>query len=113
MYIPSFTELKRNLIRAYQRAIRGFDYSIRNGWGLEEYFSQIIPEIKVFCERDLKQQKEWDNYGPENPRTEIFETTLKLISDWEKMTYEDEMKNENQLTCLFEYISKHMGWYWD
>ncbi len=112
MYIQSYNEIKGNIIRAYQRAIRGFDYSIRNGWGLKYYFSQIIPEIKIFCERELREQKEFGNYEKDNPRTEIFETTIKLIEDWEKMTYKEEIENENQLTKLFEYISKHLGWYW-
>ena len=107
MYIPSYSELKSNIIRAYQRAVRGCDYSIRNGWGIEGYFTKIIPEIKIFCERYLE-NKELCKYN--NHRANIFKHTLKLIEEYEKMTYKEELKNENQLTKLFEYISKNMGW---
>ena len=73
-------QIKSRLYGAYCRAIRGYDYRIRNGFGLKYYFEQIIPEIKIFCERELKEQKEYEVYGDDNPRTEIFETTLKHIS---------------------------------
>lgn len=110
MYIPSYKELKSIIIRAYQRAIRGYDYSIRNGWGLEEYFTQIIPEIKIFCERYLKNKVLCKH---NNHRAGIFKHTLKLIKEYEKMTPQEELNNRNQLTKLFEYISKNMGWYLD
>lgn len=110
MYIPSFREMKSNIIRAYQRAIRGYDYSIRNGWGVEKYFTQIIPEIKIFCERQLEDVEHMPfNYR----RGQIYRRTLRLIEDYEKMTDKEEVLEDNQLNKLLIYIGKHYGWYWN
>ena len=111
MYIPSLNAIRTEVKFAWQRVFRGYDDSVRNGWGLDTYFIQIIPSIKSFCEYELDEQVKYNN--PDSLRKEIFETTLHLISEYEKMTDKEECQPHNQLNTLFEYISCHCGWYWN
>jgi len=95
---------------AWLRAFKGIDYKIRNGWGLESYLYKIVPELKIFIERQLEDEE----YSKNNQRrSQIFRRTLRKIEAFEKMTDKESFKNENQATKLFEYIGKHHGWYWN
>jgi len=110
MYIPTLREIKGEIKFAWLRAFKGIDYKIRDGWGLEDYLYKIVPELKLFIERQLKDKA----YIKSNYRRgQIYRRTLRKIEDFEKITQREEMLNESQATRLFEYIGKHHGWFWD
>ena len=126
--------IKGNLRRAFQRAFYGIDECIRNGWGLEYQFEFIIPEIKKFCERYLKDipekelhDKKQFNYN----RYQVLLKTLELIKEWEECDdfkqiplkeqikkgelFELELIKEKDYLFneLVKYIANNMGYYWD
>ena len=109
MYIPSIREIKGEIKFALQRAFRGYDDKVSLGWGLEQYFEQIIPSIKEFCEYELNEMSQVEH---STDWTNAYKNTLKLIKDWEDKDYKALDENK-ELSKLFQYISKHIDWYWN
>src|SRR3989304_4285486 len=63
----------------FQRMFRG--YSDEVYWGFEDYFLQVIPALKEFCEEQTK-NKEFIELNPDTGM--IFSETLKLIKAFEE-----------------------------
>ena len=104
----------KNLIReikyAYQRVIRGYDERIK--WEFDSYFSQFIPPLKEFCEEELKKMGNLNFVGSEK-RKEIYKTTLDLIYAFDNMPGEDQWQDGNATDKMWEYIGRHLKWYWN
>lgn len=98
----------RKIKWAYQRVVRGYDDRIF--WGFDEYFEQAIPPLKEFCKNYLTL-----SYCDLNPeRKKVFETTLRMIESFENCDYyTDIIIYEGLKSQLFEYVGRHISWYWD
>ena len=121
-------EIKGDLRRAYQRAVYKIDECIRNGWGLEYHLEFIIPEIKKFCERylkDIPEKKLHDKKQFNYEKYQVLLKTLKLIKEWEEcnpfellpkkewIKKREHLKKDSLFNELVKYIADNMGFYWD
>lgn len=91
---------------AYQRVLRGYDDRVY--WAFEDYFTQVLPALKDFCQQQLKTE----NIDLNPKRQEVYKQTLEYISAYENETYEEMWTNKN-LSTLLEYVGKNIGTYWD
>ncbi len=101
-------DIKNEIKWAYQRVRYGYDETIK--WGFCDYFWYFVQPLKEFCEEQLLDIKVMD-LNPE--RKAIFTETLKRISAYETMTLNDEYKQPNQASELWEYVGKYLNYYWD
>ena len=92
----------------FQRMFRG--YSDEVYWGFEDYFLQVIPALKEFCEEQTK-NKEFIELNPDKGM--IFSETLKLIKAFEEAPQEDYWKHPSTSSRLLEYVGRNIGFYWD
>ncbi len=97
----------REIKYAYQRVKYGYDERIK--WEFDSYFNQFIPPLKEFCEYELRQKEIKYN----SKREDVFKETLKRIHNWEIMDYLNQYARPNQVTDLWEYVGKHITWYWN
>jgi hypothetical protein len=102
----------KNILReikyAYQRVVRGYDERIM--WEFDSYFSQFIPPLKKFCENELSEKEIMKN----NPRrAKVYKKMLGLIDDFDKMEYSAFYKEPNEVSKLWEYFGKHIGYFWN
>lgn len=109
MFRKLFNELKW----AYQRVRYGYDDRIY--WGFREYFDQFLDPLKKFCKQyATEEQKE---LNPE--RYKIYTKTIKLIDELEveRINALQETESyfvwEKKKDILWNYIGKHISWYWD
>lgn len=94
---------------AWQRANRGYDTT--HTWEFSEYFRQILPALKKFCEDELGSgTEEWtDGNGK---RVGIYKETLTKIEAYEKMPSTDWYKEPNAESEMWKFIGEHIAWYW-
>lgn len=91
---------------AYQRLTRGYDDRVY--WGFYSYFIQVIPALEKFCNKYLEDKEHCEL---NTSRADIFRNTLLLIEKYKEK--EDDCLNHDEEELLFEYVGKHLGWYWD
>lgn len=91
---------------AWQRVVRGYDDRVM--WGLDAYFLAILDPLYEFC-------MEWASrdYAELNPeKLEVFANTVALIDDYREDQDTWRVSNE-KCAILFEYVGKHINYYWD
>lgn len=98
----------RTIKWAWQRLTRGYDDRVK--WGFDEYFLQVMPALKEFCQEEI----EIPCTKLLNPgRYAIFTETLEYIDAYEKMRLEDWYKGQNAVARLLEFVGRNIGYYWD
>lgn len=92
-----------------QRIFRGYDDRIN--WSFESYlYPVVVPALKGFCSHQLENVE----HMKQNPeRKEVYEKTIQLINDMERMDFTDAMKIDNQSDKFWSYFGSHIGYYWD
>ena len=99
----------REIKWAWQRVVKGYDDRIY--WEFDSYLSwMMIPALKIFCEEKLadKEHCKW------NPIKEgIYQEMLRLISDFQEMDYQDQFKDENAESKMYEYFGKFISYFWN
>lgn len=100
-------DLFKSVKYAWQRVVRGYDERIM--WGFSDYFNQVIPALKEFCEKEIADDKE----GYNENRVAIYKETLNRIDAFEKMSATEYYGHPNQESELWKYVGEHICWYWD
>lgn len=91
---------------AYQRVVYGYDERIM--WGFSDYFNQIIPALKKFCEKQIPGNEEYNS-----DRVAVYKRTLELIDTFEKMPDKDYWNHPNAESELWKFVGENIGWYWN
>jgi hypothetical protein len=95
---------------AWQRVVRGYDDRVY--WGFDGYFIQVLPALREFCHRKIRDEN-FCKYNPE--KAEVFSSTLSKILSYDLIDEYtiDMMEHEGIKADLFGYIGKHISYYWD
>lgn len=118
--------LQIDIKHALQRAFRGYDDTIKEGYGLEYTFEVLLSEVKKFCEYEMTDEvKNFCEYEMTDKgilelspkRKRVFTKTIKLINEWEEFdelaSIENILKKIELLIKASVYITKNMSIYWD
>lgn len=101
------SNLFREIKWAYQRVVRGYDDRVN--WGFDEYFLNVIPELKRWCQEYCKDS---DNKKLNYKHWQICKETIRKIQDYENQTYfEDYLGRKTSL--MMRFIGKNINFYWN
>lgn len=98
---------------AHQRMARGWDDTAT--WGLDGHFLDVVvPPLEKLCREQLQEMyvcKENET------RRNVYETTLDLIEEYERLSNswekEEWRKEDDALKSLARYFAENIGYYWD
>lgn len=102
------TNLFREIKFGFQRMFRGYSDDIK--WGFSDYFNIAIKPLEEFCLDELD-NTEHMKLNPK--RCEIYTRTLELIMAFREENYEDQFEHPNSESDLWEYVGKHISYYWN
>lgn len=106
--------LRVDIKHALQRAFRGYDDTIKDGYGLEYTFEVLLSEVKKFCEYEMTDQG-FIELSPKRKR--VFTKTIRLINEWEELDeltlIENILKKRDLLIKASVYVAKNISIYWD
>lgn len=91
---------------AWQRAVRGYDDTIKYGYGFEYYIVRAMPGLKEFCKRALK-EKSVDDKALLNKTIKLIDKYDKACNDWNISGME---KTEKEMV---KYVFENVDKYWD
>lgn len=106
--------IRKSLLFAYQRAVRGYDDRIVQGWGFVDYLDVLLEPLKEFCKGELKEINiiiKETGLPHNSTRENVFVETIKLIDEYRALdvnTFEEIDKEKE----LWTYIGAHAGVYW-